>query len=151
MIPSYDGGIAAGVAVEHHMVQVQSLRQQQNASQVAGSSGSAPFAGSSNSPSKLGKADAGHESRKYPVNSCAKHLDTDFSPATIRISRGNRRPVRLTSSFDCANSYGRATCFGSALQGNKASHGRIREAVRSGFDVTRQPVFESRVSRNRDD
>jgi len=33
----------------------------------------------------------------------------------------------------------------SALQRNKAPHGRIGEAVLPGFDVTRQPVFESRV------
>ena len=40
---------------------------------------------------------------------------------------------------------------GSALESNKAPKSRIREAVLSGFDVTRKPVFESRVSSNRDD
>ena len=33
----------------------------------------------------------------------------------------------------------------SALEGDEAPHGRIGEAVLPGFDVTRQPVFESRV------
>jgi hypothetical protein len=41
--------------------------------------------------------------------------------------------------------------FESALEGNKAPESRIREAVLSGFDVTCKPVFESRVSGNRDD
>ena len=32
-----------------------------------------------------------------------------------------------------------------AFEGDKATEGRIREAVLPGFDVTRQPVFEGRV------
>jgi hypothetical protein len=43
-----------------------------------------------------------------------------------------------------------ASRFGSALEGNKAPESRIRKAVLSGFDVTREPVFESRVSVNPD-
>ena len=38
----------------------------------------------------------------------------------------------------------------SALKRNEPSHGRVREAVRSGFDVPRKSILESRVSGNRD-
>src|SRR6185369_9180518 len=39
----------------------------------------------------------------------------------------------------------------SSLEGNESSHGRIREAVLSGFDVTRESILENRVSLNRYD
>ena len=51
--------------------------------------------------------------------------------------------------FDFPDLTGRATCLGSAFEGNEAPKDRIREAILSGFDVTSKPVFESRVSRNR--
>src|SRR5271165_5383719 len=59
------------------------------------------------------------------------------------------RPLDLL--IDCAVPTRRAICFGSALEGNQAPESRIREAVLSGFDVTRKSVFESQVSGNRDD
>jgi hypothetical protein len=39
----------------------------------------------------------------------------------------------------------------SALEGHKTAKSWIREAVFSGFNVTRKPVIESRVSGNRHD
>jgi hypothetical protein len=62
-----------------------------------------------------------------------------------------REARALDLLIECAVCTGRDTCFGSALEGNKAAESRIREAVLSGFDVTRKPVFESRVSGNFDD
>src|ERR1700730_3944768 len=48
-------------------------------------------------------------------------------------------------------SYQARTCFGSALEGNKAPESRIGDAITSGFDVTCQSIFESRVSGSRND
>jgi len=42
------------------------------------------------------------------------------------------------------------TGFKSALEGNKAAESWIREAIPSGFDVTRKPILEGRVSGNGD-
>ena len=39
----------------------------------------------------------------------------------------------------------------SSLEGNESTHRRIREAVLSGFDVTRELILESWVVGNRDD
>ena len=38
----------------------------------------------------------------------------------------------------------------STLERNQTAHGRIREAVLSGFDVTRKPVLGRRIAGNRD-
>ena len=48
-------------------------------------------------------------------------------------------------------SYQARICFGSALEGNKAPESRIGDAITSGFDVTRQSIFERRVSGSRND
>jgi hypothetical protein len=48
-------------------------------------------------------------------------------------------------------SYQARTCFGSACEGNKAPESRIGDAITSGFDVTRQSIFERRVSGSRND
>src|SRR5215469_17227906 len=39
----------------------------------------------------------------------------------------------------------------STFQDDKATHGRIRDTVLSGFDVTRKPIGEGRISCNRGD
>jgi hypothetical protein len=41
--------------------------------------------------------------------------------------------------------------FASALERDKSSESGVREAVLSGFDVTRKSILESRVSGNRED
>ena len=41
--------------------------------------------------------------------------------------------------------------FASALKGNKAPKGRIRNAVLSVFNVTGKPILESWISGDRDD
>ena len=64
-------------------------------------------------------------------------LLSDLSPVLLRVHK-----LQVVGT-------GRATCLGSAFEGNYAPKSRIREAILSGFDVTSKPVFESRVSCNR--
>jgi hypothetical protein len=80
-------------------------------------------------------------------------------PATVRYG-GNTSRVELMSEDGTLEilDYGTGahsflscqarTCFGSALEGNKAPESRIGETVLSSFDVTRKLVFEIRVSAN---
>jgi hypothetical protein len=68
---------------------------------------------------------------------------------SIRRTGHQARPLDIL--IDPVVDTGRATAFGSGFEGNKAPESRVREAVPSGFDVTRQPVLESRISCDRDD
>jgi hypothetical protein len=79
------------------------------------------------------------------------HWQESSSKIDINVKRTGHQARPFDLLIDCAVPTGRPTCFGSALEGNKAAESRIREAVLSGFDVTRKPVLKSRVSGNRDD
>ena len=75
-----------------------------------------------------------------------------LGPTLPTTSGQTHQACPLALPVDCAVREGNAiTGIGSAFEGNKAAESRIREAVLSGFDVTGESIFESRVCSNRDD
>ena len=69
-----------------------------------------------------------------PIQECARSNNARHREPCEELY-GSRRPTPVASGFES----------------DKTPESRIREAVLSGFNVTRKPIFEGRVSASRDD